>query len=373
MGVIGDVLDMSKLEAGSLELVYSEISLEAMFMEIGAGIMAQVDEKAQDFQVAIDADVPVNIRTDRRRLGQIISHLLLNAVKFTPAGGKIRLRASLGDGFGEYRYGPGADGIDISPHARRSVRNAVNIVFTVSDNGIGVTEEESARMFDAFEQADGTMSRAHGGIGLGLAISQKLVRLLGGDIRVESEPNSGSTFTFNIIAEQAGGAVDSAHTRMYTPDFSSKMFCESAAPYDMIIGNGGQGANKGFPAYNFDEIREEFLPVFDVEAALKNLKYIKKLYVTLLLSLKTNPRFGALRESLEAGDLPRIGETASVLAGVARKLCMPEILDILEQMEAMVRHRIVRPELTEMYAAACEHIDGKLDDLLEMLNTEANN
>ncbi|MCL2058477.1 MAG: response regulator [Oscillospiraceae bacterium] len=182
LGIISSIVDISRLEADRLQLAYSNVRLEQMLIEVCAETMARANEKGQDFQVVIDRDVPPVFRTDGQRLAQVILHLLLNAVKFTPAGGSIHLRAKL-DKCDERRVG---------------------IVFTVSDDGVGISPKDMEHLFDAFEQVDGTRTRAHGGIGLGLAVARRLVRLLGGDITVVSEPNKGSVFTLNIIAETAG-------------------------------------------------------------------------------------------------------------------------------------------------------------------------
>jgi signal transduction histidine kinase/DNA-binding response OmpR family regulator len=181
LGIINSILDISRLEADRLQLVYGNVRLEPMLIEVCAEAMARANEKGQDFQVVIDRDVPQSFRTDGQRLSQVVLHLLLNAVKFTPVGGKINLHASL---------------------KSRNERNA-DIMFTVTDNGVGISRGHMEKLFEAFEQADGTRTRAYGGIGLGLAIARRLVRLLGGDIVAESEPGKGSTFTMNIIVDMA--------------------------------------------------------------------------------------------------------------------------------------------------------------------------
>ncbi len=117
---------------------------------------------------------------DEQRLTQVITNLLSNANKFTPEGGSIRMEVSLISDDGEL----------------------VNIRFSVSDSGIGISREQQERIFFEFEQASNETSRRFGGTGLGLSISKKIVNMMGGDIQVESETGQGSTFVFNIIAQK---------------------------------------------------------------------------------------------------------------------------------------------------------------------------
>ncbi|MDR3121153.1 MAG: response regulator [Clostridiales bacterium] len=188
LGIINGILDMSRLEDGRLELVHDDFNLERMLMETCGEVAALANEKAQDLQVVIDRDVPVTLRSDEHRLSQILTHLLTNAIKFTPPRGKIRLQAA----FLGKRGGGRAE-----------------LSFSVADDGIGISESEQARLFDAFEQVNGTQSRKYGGLGLGLTICRSLARLLGGDIDVRSAPGKGSTFTFRVVTETAeGGAAN---------------------------------------------------------------------------------------------------------------------------------------------------------------------
>ena len=667
MGIINNIMDISRLDEDRLEIVYNSVFLEKILMEVCAEIMARANEKTQDFQVVIDRDAPAVFRSDELRLSQVLMNLLLNAVKFTPVGGKIRLRVSMDERDG------GANGLYEDRNAIRGRSDIQNLFirFTVSDTGIGIPAEDIARMFTAYEQVNGTMTRTHGGIGLGLAISRKLVRLLGGDISVESELNKGSSFSFGIVAEAVGNALKQPVIRNYgnidlnvlyadtnkeardyfimmmgefnircacaedgfsaidriqkaiddnrpytvvfvdlrmphmngietvrqikdkfgerpipvlmagvewniieqaaqeagiryflskplfpsnivdiinlitrsadadglkssteaedygengesgaiTPDFSAKrillvddveinseiiisylegtgatldyagggaaavkMFSESEEPYDMILmdlhmpdmdgceaafkirsaengekeripilaltaevfekdverckqsgmnghirkpvsrdhlldrlavffSGGGRaaepadagGGHTAEPANAdgtadewigdaFDEIKtngprhlvdggiipgdmadyRKFLPVFDVEAGLKNLRNIKKLYIAMLVSLKNNPLFGEIGEAMENTDINLIINKTGALKNVIVKLCLPEMTSILEQIEAAAKHKVNRPELLNMFKDASFNILNQLDDLADTLNREAN-
>ncbi len=181
LGVINDVLDMSKIEAGKLELSETDFALAGMLRQVETVVAYKMEEKGQHFSIRMDEDLPRAIIADKQRLAQVITNLLSNANKFTPEGGHIGLSVSRLPDAG------GADGL-------------CALQIEVADNGIGVNAEQQARLFRPFEQADGSISRKYGGTGLGLAISRKIVEMMGGDIRVESEPGKGSRFIFTCRA-----------------------------------------------------------------------------------------------------------------------------------------------------------------------------
>jgi PAS domain S-box-containing protein len=174
LGVINDILDMSKIEANKLDLSSIEFNLDRMIQKVITVINFRVEEKHQKFTVNVDSKLPHFIIGDDQRLTQVIVNLLSNAVKFTPEGGEIRLDISLAsdnDGIYELRI-------------------------EVKDNGIGMSVEQQEKIFQAFMQADSGISREFGGTGLGLAISKRIVELMGGEIWVESEPGKGTHFIF---------------------------------------------------------------------------------------------------------------------------------------------------------------------------------
>lgn len=179
LGVINDILDMSKIEANKFELSPSSFVFERMLMRVVNVINYRVDEKNQLFTVKIDGDVPKTMICDEQRLSQVIANLLSNAVKFTPEGGSIQLRV-----------------------ANRETRGKYNLLqIEVTDTGIGISEEQRAKLFRSFEQADKGIARRFGGTGLGLAISKRTVEMMGGKIWLESELGRGSTFFFTVEVE----------------------------------------------------------------------------------------------------------------------------------------------------------------------------
>jgi signal transduction histidine kinase/DNA-binding response OmpR family regulator len=180
LGVINDILDMSKIEANKFDLSPTEFSFEKMLQRVVNVINFRVDEKSQHFTVHMDKHIPRTLIGDNQRLAQVITNLLSNAVKFTPDKGSIRLNAFL---------------IKEEDHI-------CTIQIEVQDTGIGIDDEQQLRLFSSFQQADSSISRRFGGTGLGLAISKQIVEMMGGEIWVKSEPNRGSTFGFTVQAER---------------------------------------------------------------------------------------------------------------------------------------------------------------------------
>ncbi len=176
LGLINDILDMSKIEANMLRLSAVEFSFEKILKRVAELVNFKVDEKYQKFTVRIDHAIPDSLYGDDQRLVQVIINLLGNAIKFTPEKGSISLEARF---LGE--------------------ENSVcTIEISVSDTGIGISPEQQAHLFQSFQQADGSTVRKFGGTGLGLAISKNIVEMMGGKIRIESEIGKGSKFIFTV-------------------------------------------------------------------------------------------------------------------------------------------------------------------------------
>jgi len=187
LGVINDILDISKIEAGKLELSPTEFSFERMMQRVVGVANFRVDEKNLKLKVHIDNDIPRVLIGDDQYIAQVITNLLSNAVKFTPENGAIELDTMF---IGE--------------------KNGLcTIKVSVTDTGIGLSSEQQTRLFQSFQQADSSTTRKFGGTGLGLSISKSIVEMMGGTIWVESEPNKGSTFAFTMQLERgADGDLD---------------------------------------------------------------------------------------------------------------------------------------------------------------------
>ncbi len=177
--VIDDILEFSRIDAGKLDLETIDFSLRATAEEATTVVAHQAEQKGLDLACLIDPDVPVMVRGDPGRLRQVLVNLSYNAAKFTERG-EITIRTSLVD--------------ETDTHA--------TVRFSVTDTGMGIPQDHMDRLFRSFSQVDSSMTRKHGGTGLGLVISKQLVEMMGGRIGVESEAGSGSTFWFTAVLEK---------------------------------------------------------------------------------------------------------------------------------------------------------------------------
>jgi CheY-like chemotaxis protein/GAF domain-containing protein len=177
--LINDILDLSKIESGKMTMNFEDVQIDNIIIDLRQKFMPQVKQKGIDFRIDIEKGCPQLIHSDTIRLLQIIKNLLSNAIKFTSKGG-VDLKV----------YRPSADE-DLS---RSGLKPENTIAFSVKDSGIGISKEKQLLIFEAFQQADGSTSRKFGGTGLGLSISRELIKLLGGEIKVESTENVGSEF-----------------------------------------------------------------------------------------------------------------------------------------------------------------------------------
>lgn len=170
LSLINDILDLSKIEAGHMDIRAEEVSLSRLTKDMDRVFAPMAKQKGIAFKAELAKGCPETIETDRQRLEQVLKNLLSNAIKFTEKG-HVALEVSCAKG---------------------------GVSFTVQDTGIGISEEHQQTIFEAFRQADGTISRKYGGTGLGLSISRELTRLLGGTISLKSESGKGSTFTLGL-------------------------------------------------------------------------------------------------------------------------------------------------------------------------------
>jgi signal transduction histidine kinase/HAMP domain-containing protein/CheY-like chemotaxis protein len=201
--LINDILDLSKVEAGKMDIHAADLRLAALADHVEATFAPMAADKGLRFQVQVSSGTPKRVYTDEQRLEQIMRNLLSNAVKFTSAG-EVTLTISK------------ADQVEFNGvlHGAADV-----IAFAVADTGVGIAKSKLGTIFDAFQQADGTTSRRYGGTGLGLSISRDIARLLGGEIRAVSRPGKGSTFTLYLPVQHGAphaasvpAAADSART-----------------------------------------------------------------------------------------------------------------------------------------------------------------
>ncbi|MFC9849016.1 HAMP domain-containing protein [Streptomyces sp. NPDC060223] len=190
--LINDILDLSKVEAGKMDVSPTRIALVQLVDYVEATFRPLTAEKGLDFSVRVSPELPATLHTDEQRLLQVLRNLLSNAVKFTDSGAvELVIRPA---------------GAEVPVAIREQLLEAGSlrdadadlIAFSVTDTGIGIAASKMRVIFEAFKQADGTTSRKYGGTGLGLSISREIARLLGGEIHAQSEPGRGSTFTLYL-------------------------------------------------------------------------------------------------------------------------------------------------------------------------------
>ena len=181
LALINDILDLSKIESGTVSMEVTKVGFKDLVNHMERTFRQIAEERKLDFHIDVDENLPPTIRTDSKRLQQVLRNLLSNAFKFTEKGG-VRLHVGSAEGS---PLRAGSQWISIS----------------VTDTGIGIPEDKQRIIFEAFQQADGTTSRKYGGTGLGLSISREIARLLGGEIVVASAPGQGSTFTLFLPLE----------------------------------------------------------------------------------------------------------------------------------------------------------------------------
>ncbi len=194
LGIINDVLDFSKIEAGKLKVENTEFRLDQVLEDLSSVVGQKAHDKHLEFLIASPNDLPPNLIGDPLRLGQILINLVNNAVKFTDHGEVV---------------------VTVTPEEQLAGR--LKIRFSVRDTGIGMTPEQTARLFQAFSQADTSTTRKYGGTGLGLSISKRLVEVMGGEIWAESSYGVGSTFFFTTWL---GVGSREAERKRFIPDLS---------------------------------------------------------------------------------------------------------------------------------------------------------
>lgn len=179
ISIINDILDFSKIEAGKLELDYIPLDLRDCVEDVLAIMAPEAQKKRLELIPLTFANVPIKLIGDPLRIKQVITNLVGNAIKFTHEGSIV-----------------------VRVQVEAETDNQVTVRVDVSDTGIGLTEEEQKRIFDAFQQADTSTTRKYGGTGLGLVIADKLIQQMGGKITINSTPGEGSTFSFTMVADK---------------------------------------------------------------------------------------------------------------------------------------------------------------------------
>ncbi|MDQ3140038.1 MAG: ATP-binding protein, partial [Pseudomonadota bacterium] len=209
LSLINDILDLSKIESGTVSIEVGDVQLKNLRQNAERTFRQLAADKNLVFEVDLDSRLPLSIRTDEKRLQQIVLNLLSNAFKFTSNGGVTLAIKCVEKGWTEN-------------HPILSKADSV-MAISVTDTGIGIPDDKQRLIFEAFQQADGTTSRRYGGTGLGLSISREIARLLGGELQVRSKPGEGSTFTLFVPQNTAEQPALPAPAMIVTDDESPFM------------------------------------------------------------------------------------------------------------------------------------------------------
>ncbi len=302
MVILNDILDYSKIEAGRLEIENLPICVADILDDTAELFSARLEEKGLAMLLDIDPHLPEVVMGDPLRISQVLNNLVGNAVKFTETG-EIHIK------------------VETAAEDSRSI----TLRFAVRDTGIGLSKAQSDRLFQAFTQADGTISRKYGGTGLGLTISQRLVRLMGGDINVSSIEGAGATFTFAIQVQKAPPGTLAARQRRKKPD-AGIATVHKPAPAIAATGAGLLGARILLVEDNRinQEVAGEFLrqqgaTVTMAEHGAEALALIQRpCFDAVLMDLHMPVMDGfeatrKIREFFGNNDLPIIAMTAAVM------------------------------------------------------------
>ncbi|SDW52598.1 response regulator [Flavobacterium degerlachei] len=224
LNLITDILDISKIEAGKVE-IYSEDSIvERIYSDMDGLFRAQMEKKNIEFITTISEDCPRILYTDIGKLEQILKNFLSNALKFTPENGKVSLR-----------FSSSLDKNDFASEALAKLKSKEILSVYIEDNGIGISDENKKKLFQTFQQADSSTSRKYGGTGLGLFISKELAVLLGGEVKFESELSKGSIFSVHIPAKFQEGNLDRAESSSTADNNMGLNRVETVRPSDAVL------------------------------------------------------------------------------------------------------------------------------------------
>jgi PAS domain S-box-containing protein len=292
LDIINDVLDISKIEAGSLQVEHVPVPVRTIIEEVSSLMDIRAREKELSLKVESHTLLPETISSDPTRLRQVLMNLLGNAIKFTPAGGTVTLAVNL---------------------------NAAeeSLEFCVSDTGVGMSEEALEKLFKPFSQADSSVTRRFGGTGLGLAISYNLVKLLGGEMQVQSQEGGGSQFRFSVPT----GALE--RVTLLEPRAWGERGSGPARPSQLVPLPGrkvlvveDQPDLRDLMENYFREAQAEVVTVEDGQAALDYLETREAEVVVMDMQMPRLDGYAATRELRRRGcTLPVLALTASAMQG----------------------------------------------------------
>lgn len=297
LSIINDILDFSKIESGKMSFEMLPYETSGLFMETALLFDAQASQKKILFEKYISKELPRRVVTDKARLKQVLHNLLSNAMKFTPEEGRVLF---------EVKY-------DTSSQ---------RLFCCVSDSGIGIAPEHQASIFNAFEQADNSITRKFGGTGLGLAICRSIIKQMGGDLEVQSEVGKGSRFFFEIPfapyeskvessaldAQESTGIIGNAHVLIVEDNVSNQTLLgtilqEAGVTYD--VANDGEEGLRRFRQRAYDLIfMDENMPKKNGLAATAEIRHLEQTQEktkTPIIAVTANALLGDKQRFLNAG------------------------------------------------------------------------
>ena len=316
--ILNDILDLSKIEAGQLDFQPRVFSLRELLDEVVQSLSSQASEKGLTLGCVVQPEVPDRVMTDSLRLQQVLVHLVGNALKFTERGSVV---------------------IEIAPGPLQGDRHELH--FTVCDTGVGIPDDKLAVIFEAFTQADNSLTRLHGGTGLGLTISSSLVAMMGGQIWVTSEVGQGTTFHFSVMSEpppEAPSLSEVASVVNRPPDRPLRILLAEDNPLnrlvaiafleevqaDVVVAEDGEQAVERALAGRFDLILMDVqMPKMDGLAATRELR--RQGVETPIVALTAHALNGAAELCLETGMNAYVSkplEAEKLFAAIAQ-VCAP--------------------------------------------------
>jgi hypothetical protein len=313
LGIINDILDISKIEAGKMAIEQVAFSLDSLLARVTDLVGDKARDKGLRLEVTIDPDVPRQLRGDVLRLSQILLNYANNAVKFTPAG-LVHIRVAV--------HGDTEQSLPSLPPG-----SPITLKFSVRDTGIGLSQEAMDYLFQSFVQADASTTRRYGGTGLGLAISKQLARLMHGDVGVHSSPGQGATFWFtaqllvadlrelahggqtisptlegpNMAAPRTGLRVLLAEDNPINQQVAQEML-EALGAVVTVVGDGAQALETLSQPHAFDLVLMDMqMPVMDGLEATRRLRAMPGLCTLPVLAMTANAMQSAIDQCLQAG------------------------------------------------------------------------